>query len=491
MSSQDFSPDPFADSYYDRLDVSPDASKRTIRRAGKSASNQYHPDSDNTEASNEAFLRIKKARETLRDSDNRKDYVVFCEILGDDVGTEAFEKWQQKDCPSYPSQWIDSNYDDELDKDSESDDESSENSSDDYNWSTGSSDNLQWESVADDEQDNDEDSETDSENTELEPLDERILENWREALDTPEIVSSNFDHEAANVYLNHWERGGKSRLYVNSFLKDDFYIDLYRGKVWTTEGEIPDIHINSSDDKSRIYINDGTRSIKVDLSGYPYKYDTERPSNWNRKDDSTGNGGNNRDQDTDNTDDDDDSELETDWEKNSSSDDDNADVSEKEMYWEKSSSDDDNADDSEKETNWEKTSSDDDTDSSGFDRLKFWKNSTDGKPSRSTASSMPENWIVRFILFWVWLALFPSPFDEITLRSVLLIAVAIPFPSFGPWALGVLFLLVLIDRFPEVVQVQVGIGFSLALAYALFIIAYRELVNNGTGWTFLHDLNKR
>jgi len=97
MSSSDFKFDPWADSYFDRLGISPDEDVSRIRKAGKQAYSIYHPDRPNTENSDEVFMRVSKARNTLLDTDSRREYKTFCDELGGRLGTKHFERWENRD----------------------------------------------------------------------------------------------------------------------------------------------------------------------------------------------------------------------------------------------------------------------------------------------------------------------------------------------------------------------------------------------------------
>lgn len=106
MASPEFDLDPWAVSYYDRLDVPTDADISMIRQAGKAASNRYHPDSTDDDSDDEAFIRVSDARQTLIDSESREEYMEFCEALGFDAGTKRYEKWLKRGEPASPSSVI-------------------------------------------------------------------------------------------------------------------------------------------------------------------------------------------------------------------------------------------------------------------------------------------------------------------------------------------------------------------------------------------------
>ena len=59
-------------SYYDILEVSPDATAAEIRRAYRALAVRYHPDKNPT--GGEMFRRIAEAYETLSDDDRRAAY---------------------------------------------------------------------------------------------------------------------------------------------------------------------------------------------------------------------------------------------------------------------------------------------------------------------------------------------------------------------------------------------------------------------------------
>jgi curved DNA-binding protein CbpA len=99
---------PYADAYHKRLGVPLDADTKTIRRAGKVAFSKYHPDV-NDEDTREKYDRLKKARDTLQDSQYRSEYQTFCEVFDDlEVATLLYEKWSMKSKPSTAVDWANS-----------------------------------------------------------------------------------------------------------------------------------------------------------------------------------------------------------------------------------------------------------------------------------------------------------------------------------------------------------------------------------------------
>jgi len=500
MSSEEFSPDPYADSYYARLDISPNANKKTIRRAGKLASRRYHPDSGSADSGQEAFIRIKKARETLQDDHTRSDYRVFCQKLGNSVGTLAFEKWQRKDRPTNPVDWVENQLDVDSLEDSGKEDTDFKNFSG-PEWEGDSGDDQQ-DKQRDNQRDNHNKNGKDSEIIELEDTEKlRISSEDAKRLDTalkaPKIVWKNFDDDSVNV--NHWTRGPNGRLYINSLLNEDFYIDLHTGEILTDGGEIPDIQISFSGDLNAIFISSEDRSIKIGIVGDDSQKDTNKK---NRQRDSNDNDQQER-QRKQNKDDDsndkDDSQPKRQKYK----------VSRKQRLENKKrsrerterrrkkrqqnsgrnrdSGSNDDGWDTEKldrlEEEDQEEGQEEDQEEDPFEELKFWQNISlfnsfsIGSPLNwientiiwiltpyyLLASFIPKSRIGRGLLFIVWLALFPTPFDGFSLRGAFAIAVAVPFPSFGPYALAILALFMVFDSYPMVATIQVVIGFLVSL----------------------------
>ena len=90
MKEFDFEPDPEANSYYRRLDIPQNATHKEIKKAGKVAFKHYR------EQDKEAFFSLKRARETLENSNTRDAYDLCIDQLGVEEGTEVFEEWKKK-----------------------------------------------------------------------------------------------------------------------------------------------------------------------------------------------------------------------------------------------------------------------------------------------------------------------------------------------------------------------------------------------------------
>jgi len=309
MSSDSFSPDPTADTYPERLDVSLDADKKTIRRATKYASSKYHPDSKNPLASEDNYYLIKQAAQTLKDRTAKKEYQEFYQMLGGIEGTKAFETWEQKGRPQTPNSWIISEYDGQEiakhqlqyfgdenydQKDTDSDELNSD--SETFN-STG---DLQWEEddTKDDDTEDDLEGEynnptpsghkkltrgesvrdipiiEDSETGEIRiPKDE--ARNLNDALENPKVVWGDTD----TISTNYWTVGPKPRLYVNSLLEEDFYIDLHTGQIETENGNIPNISISFATGYDAVFISDGEQVIKIATDYGPNSRNTRSTRN--------------------------------------------------------------------------------------------------------------------------------------------------------------------------------------------------------------------
>jgi len=489
MSSDEFSPDPSAISYYERLDVPTNARKKTIRRAGKLASRRYHPDSDNAEASQENFIQMKNARETLLDDQTRSEYALFCQKLGMKEGTYGFEKWERKGRPAPPEEWIESEFDQDSDDDLDID-------YDDFDTSTG----PDWEQDTDTRQeDNRTEKQQDTSGDDVRDI--RIFQSrdggefqisrddakeLHKALDDPEVVWDNLD-DSKNVTVNFWTGSPKARLYVNSFFDEDFYINLHTGKILTESGGSPHIQISYASGLDAIFISDhnSDKSIKIDISdsrgrnrdGNQYKRnlrDARRKTRKERRQNKT---------DDDDTND----KGKSQWEHQKQQERDKErlknrngnDRSGNNREWSRSDKKTDDGWNTEKLDHFEEDEEED-----PFEELKFWQNtslfssfSTGSLLSWSEnaivkwvltpyyliASFIPKSRVGRGLLFLVWLALFPTPFDGLSLRSAFAILVAVPFPSFGPYALAILVLYMMFLSYPMAATIQVMIGFLVSL----------------------------
>lgn len=89
MDISDLTPDPTATSYYDRLDVPPDADDKTLSKAGKVALSEF------SETETRLLLSVKQARSVLVDPETRNIYDDFIDQFGLETGTRAFEDWEQ------------------------------------------------------------------------------------------------------------------------------------------------------------------------------------------------------------------------------------------------------------------------------------------------------------------------------------------------------------------------------------------------------------
>lgn len=88
-------PDPTADSYYNRLSLPRDAHPNTVSQRIKALGPQI-----------ERSIALQHAASTLREPMSRRVYDRFVEDLGSDLGTRAFELWQTRDAPN-PETWLD------------------------------------------------------------------------------------------------------------------------------------------------------------------------------------------------------------------------------------------------------------------------------------------------------------------------------------------------------------------------------------------------
>ena len=88
-------PDPNADSYYDRLNLTRDAHPNVVSQRIKALG----PDIERS-------IALQHAASTLREPMSRRVYDRFVEDLGSDLGTRAFELWQTRDAAN-PETWLD------------------------------------------------------------------------------------------------------------------------------------------------------------------------------------------------------------------------------------------------------------------------------------------------------------------------------------------------------------------------------------------------
>ncbi|PSQ41922.1 hypothetical protein BRD17_09980 [Halobacteriales archaeon SW_7_68_16] len=87
------SPTPYADDYYDRLGVDPDATRAEIEAAYECHLASMHPDVNDYPNPDEAFTRFDRAAGVLTDPHSREAYDVFRERPGIDDPATAFERW--------------------------------------------------------------------------------------------------------------------------------------------------------------------------------------------------------------------------------------------------------------------------------------------------------------------------------------------------------------------------------------------------------------
>lgn len=203
---------PDAASYYQRLGIEPDASKKDIKKSGKLAFNKY------ANGDREQFLRVRRARETLEENRLRKIYDTFYEELGPERGTQAFETWR--------AQGSNQN---RIDQIIEETGEDSEDPGDDE-----ITEDMLWESLD---------------------------------IDDPKIEWSNRDFpEAFNVDL--WTKNGK-RLYLNNFHPEhDVYLDLDTGTFYTNNYEsVSDMNYRIIDEGQKLFISGDPGEVKIDLVG--------------------------------------------------------------------------------------------------------------------------------------------------------------------------------------------------------------------------------
>lgn len=309
MSQSNFDADPDAASYYSRLGVPEDADQQTIIRAGKLAFKEYSEEKD-------AFIEVSDARAVLEDEDQRRNYDRFCRNLGDDVGTEIFEEWQNEgevtsvqekieevtpdltpDATSYYRRLgLDENTSDAeihragriaLHTYSEGSrrkrletaywtlrDATLRNCYDELCAKIGVEDGTErFESSIDPAESYDR---GEIEEIVDEVLDELSTEGGLDgsvissiSVDEPEVIWSN-GITAERVTVNFWNKHDHKRLYINEFHGEgDVYLDLNDGRFYSETGrELRDIFATvQADDK--IYIKYQNRELQIDPVGEP------------------------------------------------------------------------------------------------------------------------------------------------------------------------------------------------------------------------------
>lgn len=90
-----------SESYYEVLDVDPDASEETIRDAYREKVKEHHPDQSNAPDAKERFRQVREAKETLLDEQARRQYDRRQEreaTTGDEQGEnrESSEEWARE-----------------------------------------------------------------------------------------------------------------------------------------------------------------------------------------------------------------------------------------------------------------------------------------------------------------------------------------------------------------------------------------------------------
>lgn len=445
MSTPDISPDPSATPYHERLDISIDADVATVRRAGKIASNQYHPDNGSESASHESFIRLKKARETLQDTESRREYMQFCDLLGEIEGTERYEEWKHKGSPASPRQFVDSY---ESDSEDTSDDSSGDSMERDESHDYGNDSPVFYPD---------------------------IVEGLREYIDSPTIEWANYD--AADVRLNHWSVEDHARLYINSFVSEefDFYIDLDTGEVRNDNGVTPDVKIEAADNERSIFITFEARTVKIAPAGGSDSPDTE---DRDRQQDTSSSGEDEYRHRRQFLDDDpasayyDDSDGQTK----------NQDEQQTEML---------------EEMQGESPENISDDAVSGFKKDSFKQErindltggAEDAQDSGGTLQSLrnmaavastsvihpvlaintPSSWGLRLLLGVAWLGLIDGVLGAASLGAVLILGAVIPFPRFGPWVSSFAFIVGMFNEYTQLARIQLAAVVVLSVAYYILV----------------------
>ena len=207
MSTAGYTFSPGASSFYERLDVPSDADQSTVDRAGKLAYKQY------SEADRDDFLRLREAREALTDDETRQVYDQFCDELGEDRGTKAYNKWQSRGSQQDIARFI-RVFEEDLD----------------------------------------------GEDPDPNTLWERIH------IDEPVVTWSHGKPEGA-VHVNFWDNNGK-RLYINNVHpKGDIYLDLETEHFYTAGYEqLYDIEFTVADGENVMTIEHENVKLQIDLA---------------------------------------------------------------------------------------------------------------------------------------------------------------------------------------------------------------------------------
>ena len=93
-----------SESYYEILDVDPDASEETIRNAYREKVKEHHPDQSDDPDANDKFRRVREAKETLLNEQARRQYdrrqqreaAKDDEQAGSDESSESSEEWARE-----------------------------------------------------------------------------------------------------------------------------------------------------------------------------------------------------------------------------------------------------------------------------------------------------------------------------------------------------------------------------------------------------------
>lgn len=235
MDGNDISPNPDADSYHDRLDIPGDAEKSLVRSAWKVASSQYHPDNSASEATQQNYIQLRKARDVLKNPNKRRIYRSMCQRCGDEYGTELYETWVSQGKPMPVSDWIENHSDSPT---SSSDASSSETSFDSSSSARAKHSSRKFSS------------------------DE--IRQIAKMVGSPTIEWANFDPDQVSV---HTSLGDTDRLYIKSPLLDNMYLNLETGKL-VGGRQVKNMTAYIEFDEGVMGISDGeSLSFRVDLEG--------------------------------------------------------------------------------------------------------------------------------------------------------------------------------------------------------------------------------
>lgn len=214
MANEIYNFNPDAAGFYTRLDISEDANKETIKKAGKLAYKRYAEDN------RDKFLSLREAREALSNSSTREAYDRFAGEYNDKVAADLYAKWRSRGSNSKSIERFIRIYEK---KDEKIDDKTKKESAEKPVW-------------------------------------EQIK------IDDP-VITWTSGKIAAAMNVSFWEKNGK-RLYINNLHHEgDIYLDLETGTFYDNDyGIIDDIEYEIRSE-NELYIDTDVIQLRIKLSG--------------------------------------------------------------------------------------------------------------------------------------------------------------------------------------------------------------------------------